>query len=103
MNLNYTNQNVLTFVLLYSNIYKVPDFALLKVFGASTSLPPLSHCSYNSLSPLGSRNKNSLYFHLILIQNKWWEHMKIIEETTYWLESLIDPSASHNFISFEAW
>ena len=29
--------------------------------------------------------------------------LKIIEETTYGLESLIDPGASHNFISFKAW
>ena len=29
--------------------------------------------------------------------------MKIIEKTTFELESFIDPGASHNFISFEAW
>lgn len=29
--------------------------------------------------------------------------LKITKETTYGLESLIDPGASHNFISFEAW
>ena len=29
--------------------------------------------------------------------------LKITEEATFGLESLIDPGASHNFISFEAW
>ena len=28
--------------------------------------------------------------------------LKITKETTFGLESLIDPGASHNFISFEA-
>ena len=29
--------------------------------------------------------------------------LKITDEATFGLESLIDPGASHNFISFEAW
>ena len=29
--------------------------------------------------------------------------LKITNEATFGLESLIDPGASHNFISFEAW
>ena len=29
--------------------------------------------------------------------------LKITKEATFGLESLIDPGASHNFISFEAW
>ena len=29
--------------------------------------------------------------------------LKITEETTFGLKSLVDPGASHNFISFEAW
>ena len=29
--------------------------------------------------------------------------LKIIDKTTFGLESLVDPGASHNFISFEAW
>ena len=29
--------------------------------------------------------------------------LKIMNEATFGLESLIDPGASHNFISFEAW
>ena len=29
--------------------------------------------------------------------------LKIMNETTFGLESLIDPGASHNFISCEAW
>ena len=29
--------------------------------------------------------------------------LKITKKSTFELESLIDPGASHNFISFEAW
>ena len=29
--------------------------------------------------------------------------LKITNETTFGLNALLDPSASHNFISFEAW
>ena len=29
--------------------------------------------------------------------------LKVTDEATFGLESLIDPGASHNFISFEAW